>query len=77
MTEWERGREREEFLRASILYRPSSSSLSTRFTRAQQPDAEDAGRDQQVGRRSSSAPLPHPPSPHRLVWLPGRRPAGG
>ncbi|XP_043959134.1 G patch domain-containing protein 1 isoform X2 [Gambusia affinis] len=47
MTEWERGREREEFLRASILYRPSSSSLSSRFTRAQQPDAGDTGRDQQ------------------------------
>ncbi|PWA22161.1 hypothetical protein CCH79_00020383 [Gambusia affinis] len=49
MTEWERGREREEFLRASILYRPSSSSLSSRFTRAQQPDAGDTGRDQQSG----------------------------
>ncbi|KAM9409932.1 G patch domain-containing protein 1 isoform 3-T3 [Pholidichthys leucotaenia] len=33
MTEWERGREREEFVRASVLYRPSSSSLSSRFTR--------------------------------------------
>ncbi|XP_053188955.1 G patch domain-containing protein 1, partial [Scomber japonicus] len=34
MTEWERSREREEFVRASILYRPSSSFLSSRFTRA-------------------------------------------
>ncbi|CAK6978655.1 G patch domain-containing protein 1 isoform X2 [Scomber scombrus] len=34
MTEWERSREREEFVRASILYRPTSSSLSSRFTRA-------------------------------------------
>uniref|UniRef100_A0A667ZTK3 G patch domain containing 1 n=1 Tax=Myripristis murdjan TaxID=586833 RepID=A0A667ZTK3_9TELE len=33
MTEWEKSREREEFVRASILYRPSSSSLASRFTR--------------------------------------------
>uniref|UniRef100_A0A3P9NRI7 G patch domain containing 1 n=1 Tax=Poecilia reticulata TaxID=8081 RepID=A0A3P9NRI7_POERE len=49
MTEWERGREREEFLRASILYRPSSSSLSSRFTRAQQPDAGDIGDTRDTG----------------------------
>lgn len=41
MTEWERSREQEEFVRASILYRPSRSSLSSRFTRAQhQEDLE-------------------------------------
>ncbi|KAL2076804.1 hypothetical protein ACEWY4_027593 [Coilia grayii] len=34
MTEWERGREREEFVRAALLYKPSSSALSTRFTRS-------------------------------------------
>uniref|UniRef100_A0A8C5ECT8 G-patch domain-containing protein n=1 Tax=Gouania willdenowi TaxID=441366 RepID=A0A8C5ECT8_GOUWI len=38
MTEWERSREREEFVRASILYRPSSSSLSSRFTSAKQQE---------------------------------------
>ncbi|XP_017295369.1 G patch domain-containing protein 1 isoform X2 [Kryptolebias marmoratus] len=41
MTEWERSREREEFVRASILYRPTSSSLSSRFTRAKQQEDED------------------------------------
>lgn len=41
MTEWERSREREEFVRASILYRPTSSSLSSRFTRAKQEEDED------------------------------------
>ncbi|XP_037548305.1 G patch domain-containing protein 1 [Nematolebias whitei] len=40
MTEWERSREREEFVRASILYRPTSSSLSSRFTRAQHQEDE-------------------------------------
>ncbi|KAK2854349.1 hypothetical protein Q5P01_007010 [Channa striata] len=41
MTEWERSREREEFVRASILYRPSSSSLSSRFTRAKHQEDDD------------------------------------
>lgn len=40
-TEWERSRERDEFTRASILYRPSSSSLSSRFTRAQHGEDDD------------------------------------
>uniref|UniRef100_A0A672ZEE3 G patch domain containing 1 n=1 Tax=Sphaeramia orbicularis TaxID=375764 RepID=A0A672ZEE3_9TELE len=50
MTEWERSREREEFVRASILYRPSSSSLSSRFTRAKHQEDEDTvevNRDQE------------------------------
>ncbi|XP_071346026.1 G patch domain-containing protein 1 isoform X2 [Trachinotus anak] len=50
MTEWERSREREEFVRASILYRPTSSSLSSRFTRAkhQEDDATvEVSRDQE------------------------------
>ncbi|XP_073321200.1 G patch domain-containing protein 1 isoform X2 [Pagrus major] len=42
LTEWERSREREEFVRASILYRPSSSSLSSRFTRAKTQEDEDS-----------------------------------
>lgn len=53
MTEWERSREREEFVRASILYRPTSSSLSSRFTRAKDQEDDDSvevSRDQEVGR---------------------------
>ncbi|XP_056267907.1 G patch domain-containing protein 1 isoform X3 [Pseudoliparis swirei] len=41
LTEWERSRERDEFVRASLLYRPSSSSLSSRFTRATGPGDQD------------------------------------
>ncbi|XP_049572966.1 G patch domain-containing protein 1 isoform X2 [Syngnathus scovelli] len=41
MTEWERSREKEEFVRASILYRPTSSMLASRFTRAKQDDDDD------------------------------------
>lgn len=51
MTEWERGREQEEFVRASILYRPSKSSLSSRFTRGKHEEDEDnveVNRDQEV-----------------------------
>ncbi|XP_063336671.1 G patch domain-containing protein 1 isoform X2 [Pelmatolapia mariae] len=50
MTEWERSREREEFVRASILYRPTSSSLSSRFTRAKDQEDDDSvevSRDQE------------------------------
>ncbi|KAM7015926.1 G patch domain-containing protein 1 isoform 1-T1 [Tautogolabrus adspersus] len=42
VTEWERSRERDEFVRASILYRPSSSSLSSRFTRAKQEEDDNS-----------------------------------
>ncbi|NXH39514.1 GPTC1 protein, partial [Dicaeum eximium] len=41
MTEWERGREQEEFFRAAVFYRSSSSSLSSRFTRAKYEDDVD------------------------------------
>ncbi|XP_059849340.1 G patch domain-containing protein 1 isoform X2 [Hypanus sabinus] len=41
MTEWEQGREREEFSQAAALYRPVSTSLSSRFTRAKLPDDTD------------------------------------
>ncbi|XP_061819750.2 G patch domain-containing protein 1 isoform X2 [Nerophis lumbriciformis] len=41
MTEWERSREGEEFVRASILYRPISSVLSSRFTRAKTQEDDD------------------------------------
>ncbi|KAF0042682.1 hypothetical protein F2P81_004019 [Scophthalmus maximus] len=51
MTEWERSREREEFVRASILYRPSSSSLTARFTSAKHDeddgDTVEVSRDQE------------------------------
>ncbi|NXS18392.1 GPTC1 protein, partial [Mystacornis crossleyi] len=41
MTEWERGREQEEFCRAALLYRASSSTLAARFTRAKYEDDVD------------------------------------
>ncbi|XP_061863628.1 G patch domain-containing protein 1 isoform X1 [Colius striatus] len=41
MTEWERGREREEFFRAAMFYKSSSSTLSSRFTRAKYEDDVD------------------------------------
>ncbi|KAI4876812.1 hypothetical protein NFI96_013201 [Prochilodus magdalenae] len=41
MTEWERGREREEFIRAAVLYKPSNSLLSSRFTRGKHEDDTD------------------------------------
>ncbi|XP_073693125.1 G patch domain-containing protein 1 isoform X2 [Garra rufa] len=42
MTEWERGRERDEFVRAALLYKPSNSSLSSRFTRGKNVDDTDS-----------------------------------
>ncbi|NXK96558.1 GPTC1 protein, partial [Formicarius rufipectus] len=41
VTEWERGREQEEFLRAAAFYRAPSSALSSRFTRAKYEDDVD------------------------------------
>uniref|UniRef100_A0A8C5RQX5 G-patch domain containing 1 n=1 Tax=Laticauda laticaudata TaxID=8630 RepID=A0A8C5RQX5_LATLA len=41
MTEWERGREREEFSRAAAFYKTSSSILSSRFTPAKLEDESD------------------------------------
>ncbi|NWR51403.1 GPTC1 protein, partial [Regulus satrapa] len=41
MSEWERGREQEEFCRAALFYRASSSTLSSRFTRAKYEDDVD------------------------------------
>lgn len=51
MTEWERGRERDEFARAALLYASSSSTLSSRFTHAKEEDDTDkveVPRDQEV-----------------------------
>ncbi|KAG7315045.1 hypothetical protein KOW79_021133 [Hemibagrus wyckioides] len=50
MTEWERSREQDEFLRAAVLYKPSNSSLSSRFTRGKHEDDTDSvevARDQE------------------------------
>ncbi|XP_043937528.1 G patch domain-containing protein 1 [Protopterus annectens] len=41
MTEWERGRELEEFSRAALLYKSTSSVLSSRFTHAKYEDETD------------------------------------
>ncbi|NXS60009.1 GPTC1 protein, partial [Brachypteracias leptosomus] len=41
MTEWERGREQEEFFRAAMFYKSSNSTLSSRFTRAKYDDDVD------------------------------------
>ncbi|NXV77587.1 GPTC1 protein, partial [Atlantisia rogersi] len=41
MTEWERGREQEEFFRAAMLYKSSNSTLASRFTRAKYEDDVD------------------------------------
>ncbi|XP_048371961.1 G patch domain-containing protein 1 isoform X2 [Sphaerodactylus townsendi] len=51
MTEWERGREQEEFLRSAMLYKPSSSALSSRFTHGKHEDDTDkvdVARDQET-----------------------------
>lgn len=51
MTEWERGRERDEFARAAQLYVSSHSTLSSRFTHAKEEDDSDqveVPRDQEV-----------------------------
>lgn len=56
MTEWERGRERDEFSRAARLYVSSHSTLSSRFTHAKEEDDSDqveVPRDQEVGRHHS------------------------
>ncbi|CAL8246076.1 unnamed protein product [Lota lota] len=42
MTEWERSREREEFSRSALLYRPSGSFLASRFTSAKHTDDQDS-----------------------------------
>lgn len=41
MTEWERGREQEEFFRAAMFYKSSNSVLASRFTRAKYEDDVD------------------------------------
>ncbi|MBN3309868.1 GPTC1 protein, partial [Amia calva] len=41
MTEWERGRERDEFIRSAMLYKPTNSTLACRFTRGRHEDDTD------------------------------------
>ena len=49
LTEWERAREREEFAQAARLYRPLSSMITSRFTRAKYDDDDKESRpDDQV-----------------------------
>ncbi|XP_074864957.1 G patch domain-containing protein 1 isoform X2 [Carettochelys insculpta] len=51
LTEWERGREHEEFFNAAMLYKSSNSILSSRFTRAKYEDDTDqveVPRDQEM-----------------------------
>ncbi|NP_001116191.1 G patch domain-containing protein 1 [Xenopus tropicalis] len=58
MTEWEREREREEFMRSAMLYKSSSSTLSSRFTRAKYDDNTDkveVPRDQESDAGDKSA----------------------
>ncbi|XP_055992204.1 G patch domain-containing protein 1 isoform X2 [Sorex fumeus] len=62
MTEWERGRERDEFTRAALLYASSSSTLSSRFTHAKEEDDTDqveVPRDQEndVGDKQSAVKM--------------------
>ena len=38
MTEWEREREKVEFEKAAVLYKPLSGLMSDRFVSASQPD---------------------------------------
>ena len=62
MTEWERGRERDEFVRAALLYQPSSSALSSRFTRSRQADNDDTvevPRDTEVSTHTHTHTDPH------------------
>ncbi|XP_049642530.1 G patch domain-containing protein 1 [Suncus etruscus] len=62
MTEWERGREQDEFARAALLYESSSSTLSSRFTHAKEEDDTDkveVPRDQEndVGDKQSAVKM--------------------
>ncbi|XP_021786667.2 G patch domain-containing protein 1 [Papio anubis] len=62
MTEWERGRERDEFARAALLYASSHSTLSSRFTHAKEEDDSDqveVPRDQEndVGDKQSAVKM--------------------
>ena len=42
MTDWERQREREEFMRAYQLYKPMSGFMASRFTRGEHEDTLDS-----------------------------------
>ncbi|KAM3920621.1 G patch domain-containing protein 1 isoform 2-T2 [Leptodactylus fuscus] len=58
MTEWERSREREEFMRSAMLYKPTNSHLSSRFTRGKFEDDSDnveVPRDQEGDKNDKAA----------------------
>ncbi|KAG8562760.1 hypothetical protein GDO81_015802 [Engystomops pustulosus] len=58
MTEWERSREREEFMRSAMLYKPTNSHLSSRFTRGKYEDDSDkveVQRDQEGDKNDKAA----------------------
>lgn len=62
MTEWERGRERDEFAQAARLYVSSHSTLSSRFTHAKEEDDShqvEVPRDQEVCRCRAPPSLVH------------------
>lgn len=41
MTEWEKDREKEEFSKAAMFYKPMTSMMATRFTRAKYHDDDE------------------------------------
>lgn len=42
LTEWEKEKERDEFVRAAALFKPLSSVMASRFTSAKHKDDDDA-----------------------------------
>eukprot|EP00794_Sanderia_malayensis_P010926 gene10926-12087_t len=45
MTEWEKEREKEEFSRAAVLFRPMSTTIASRFTRASEQSTDENEKD--------------------------------
>lgn len=41
MTEWEKDREKEEFSKAAMFYKPMTSMMASRFTRAKYHDDDE------------------------------------
>ena len=50
MTEWERQKEQEDFVRAARVFRPLTSSLSSRFTRGDDDETDRRKSDKQPER---------------------------
>ena len=66
MTEWERSQEKEEFGRASQLYRPMSSLMASRFTQAKYKDEDEVIVNKEQG---VSSCVMHNTGNHQLSWL--------